>query len=283
MKKKTVFYGAATALITPFKDGEIDYECLERLIEYQISGGIDAIVIGGTTGEAATLTDEERYSLFEFAAEKISGRTRLILGTGTNDTRAALKHTKYAERVGCDGVLLVTPYYNKGTETGVEKHYLTIAESTVLPTILYNVPSRAGVNLGINLVSRLAEQENIVAIKEASDSADRLVSLAALGDKIDLYAGNDSQIYTTLALGGKGVISVVSNLLPKFTHDICARFANKETDDSLKMQLEILPLIRALFTETNPAPIKHAMSLIGLSGGDSLYTNMVGAYTPSTL
>ena len=268
MNKKTVFYGAATALITPFRDGEIDYEYLERLIEYQISGGIDAIVIGGTTGEAATLTDEERYSLFEFAAEKISGRTRLILGTGTNDTRAALKHTKYAERVGCDGVLLVTPYYNKGTEAGVEKHYLTIAESTVLPTILYNVPSRTGVNLGINLVSRLAEQENIVAIKEASDSADRLVSLAALGDKIDLYAGNDSQIYTTLALGGKGVISVVSNLLPKLTHDICARFANKETDDSLKMQLEILPLIRALFAETNPAPIKHAMSLVGLSGGE---------------
>lgn len=264
MNKKTVFCGVATALVTPFLDDEIDYASLGRLIDTQIDAGIDALVIGGTTGEAATLSDEERYRLYAFSAAKIAGRCKLVLGTGTNDTRAAIKHTKYAEKVGCDGVLLVTPYYNKGTESGVEKHYLKIAESTNLPTILYNVPSRTGVNLGINLVSRLAEHENIVAIKEASDSADRLVSLAALGDKIDLYAGNDSQIYTTLSLGGKGVISVVSNILPAATKKICQSFFDGKLRDALDMQLDLLPLIRTMFIETNPAPIKYAMSLLGL-------------------
>ncbi len=268
MKKKTVFCGVGTALITPFKDGEIDYDCLSSLIENQLTGNADAIVIGGTTGEAATLSDEERYRLFEFAAEKIAGRTRLVLGTGTNDTRAAVRHTKYAERVGCDGVLLVTPYYNKGTELGVEKHYLSIAESADLPIILYNVPSRTGVNLGINLISRLAEHENIVAIKEASDSADRLVNLSAYSDLIDLYAGNDSQIYTVLSLGGKGVISVVSNLMPRYAHKICESFWSGERNESLKMQLKILPLIKSLFAETNPAPIKHAMSLVGMCSAE---------------
>lgn len=268
MKKKTVFRGAATALITPFKNGEIDYECLERLIDEQIAQGIDALVIGGTTGEAATLSDEERYRLFEFSSEKTAGRVKLVLGTGTNDTRAAIRHTKYAERVGCDGVLLVTPYYNKGTEIGVEKHYLSIAETADLPIILYNVPSRTGVNLGINLISRLANHENVVAIKEASDSADRLLELSVLSDSIDLYAGNDSQIYTTLALGGKGVISVVSNLMPKYAHEICESFWSGKSDVALKMQKKILPLIKSLFLETNPAPVKYAMSLLGLCEGE---------------
>ena len=263
MKKKTVFSGVGVALITPFKNGEIDFQTLSELIELQIKGGSDCIVIGGTTGEAATLTDEERYRLFEFSAERISGRAKLVLGTGTNDTRAAIRHTKYAERVGCDGVLLVTPYYNKGTESGVEKHYLSVAESVCLPTILYNVPSRTGVNLGINLLARLAEHQNIVAIKEASDSADRLVELSALG-MLDIYAGNDSQIYTNLSLGGKGVISVVANLLPKYTSDICRLFHSGKRLKSLKLQLEILPFIKLLFAETNPAPIKYAMSLAGL-------------------
>lgn len=268
MKKKTVFRGAATALITPFKNGEIDYECFGGLIDEQISQGIDALVVGGTTGEAATLSDEERYRLFEFSSEKTAGRVKLVLGTGTNDTRAAIRHTKYAERVGCDGVLLVTPYYNKGTEIGVEKHYLSIAETADLPIILYNVPSRTGVNLGINLISRLANHENVVAIKEASDSADRLLELSVLSDSIDLYAGNDSQIYTTLALGGKGVISVVSNLMPRYAHEICNRFWLGESEAALKMQKDILPLIKSLFLETNPAPVKYAMSLLGLCEGE---------------
>lgn len=268
MKKKCVFCGVGTALITPFYEGEIDYEALGRLIEHQISEGVDAIVIGGTTGEAATLSDEERYRLFDFSAERIRGRVKLVFGTGTNDTRAAIRHTKYAEKVGCDGVLLVTPYYNKGTESGIEKHYLNIAESTNLPTILYNVPSRTGVNLGINLLNRLAEHPNIVGIKEAGDSADRLVTLASLIDSLDLYAGNDSQIYTTLSLGGKGVISVMSNLLPRSTREICESYFKGEREASLALQLRLLPFIKSLFAETNPAPIKYAMSARGLCGDE---------------
>lgn len=258
--KKQIFRGAATALITPFLDGEIDYKALGELIEYQIAGGIDALVIGGTTAEAATLSDEERYKLYSFAKGKIAGRTKLILGTGTNDTRVAISHTKFAERLGCDGVLLVTPYYNKGTEPGIENHYLSIAECADLPIILYNVPSRTGVNLGFNLLDRLSNHPNIVALKEASDSVDRLVTLAAFGDRLHLYSGNDSQIYPTLALGGRGVISVMSNLLPKITHELCKCYFDGKQSEALKLQLELLPFIKSLFIETNPTPIKFAMA-----------------------
>lgn len=260
MAKKLIFKGAATALITPFKDGEIDYEALSRLIEFQIAGGIDAFVIGGTTAEAATLSDDERYGLYTFAKEKINGRTKLIFGTGTNDTRVALAHSKFAEQLGCDGVLLVTPYYNKGTEDGIEKHYLKIAESVNLPIILYNVPSRTGVNLGFNLLGRLADHPNIVGLKEASDSIDRLVTLSAFGDELHLYSGNDSQIYPTLALGGKGVISVMSNLLPKTTVKMCKDYFEGNQGEALKLQISLLPFIKSLFLETNPAPIKYAMA-----------------------
>lgn len=260
MTKQLVFKGAATALITPFSEGEIDYKALSELIEFQISGGIDALVIGGTTAEAATLSDEERYKLYTFAKGKIAGRTRLILGTGTNDTRVAVAHTKFAERLGCDGVLLVTPYYNKGTEEGIEKHYLKIAESADLPIILYNVPSRTGVNLGFNLLERLSEHPNIVGLKEASDSVDRLVTLSAFGDRLHLYSGNDSQIYPTLSLGGKGVISVMSNLLPKATVELCKCYFDGRRDEALSLQLRLLPFIKSLFIETNPTPIKFAMA-----------------------
>ena len=264
MKKKLVFKGAATALVTPFIDGEIDYKSLSGLIEMQIAGGIDALVIGGTTAEAATLSDDERHRLFSYARERVDGRTRLIFGTGTNDTRVALRHTKYAEKIGCDGVLLVTPYYNKGTESGIEKHYLNIAESVDLPTILYNVPSRTGVNLGINLLSRLGEHPNIVGIKEASDSVDRLMALSQLGESLYLYSGNDSQIYPTLALGGMGVISVMSNIIPVATVKICRDYFDGAFKSALDLQLKLLPFIRTLFLETNPAPIKYAMSERGL-------------------
>ena len=268
MKKKEIFCGAATALITPFSSGEIDYEALGALIEWQIECGIDALVVGGTTAEAATLSDDERYKLYTFAKGKIAGRTRLILGTGTNDTRVAIAHTKFAKRLGCDGVLLVTPYYNKGTESGIEKHYLKIAESTDLPIILYNVPSRTGVNLGLNLLERLANHENIVALKEASDSVDRLVSLSAMADILTLYSGNDSQIYPTLALGGRGVISVVSNILPRATVKLCRDYFEGNFNASLNMQLRLLPFIRSLFAETNPAPIKFVMSEVGLCSSE---------------
>ena len=263
MNKNEIFCGAATALITPFCDGEIDYISLGKIIEWQISCGIDALVVGGTTAEAATLSDEERYKLYTFAKGKIGGRTKLILGTGTNDTRVAIAHTKFAKRLGCDGVLLVTPYYNKGTETGIEKHYLSIAECTDLPIILYNVPSRTGVNLGINLLDRLSDHPNIVALKEASDSTDRLVNLAKLTDKLTLYAGNDSQIFPTLALGGRGVISVMSNILPRATVKLCHDCLEGRQQEALDMQIELLPLIKSLFIETNPTPIKYAMSRMG--------------------
>ena len=263
MNKNEIFCGAATALITPFCDGEIDYISLGKIIEWQISCGIDALVVGGTTAEAATLSDEERYKLYTFAKGKIGGRTKLILGTGTNDTRVAIAHTKFAKRLGCDGVLLVTPYYNKGTETGIEKHYLSIAECTDLPIILYNVPSRTGVNLGINLLDRLSDHPNIVALKEASDSTDRLVNLAKLTDKLTLYAGNDSQIFPTLALGGRGVISVMSNILPRATVKLCHDCLEGRQREALDMQIELLPLIKSLFIETNPTPIKYAMSRMG--------------------
>ena len=264
MVKKEIFRGTATAMITPFHEGEIDYDCLGRLIDIQISAGIDALVIGGTTAEAATLTDEERYRLFEFSAERIDGKTKLIFGTGTNDTRVAINHSKYAEKVGCDGLLLVTPYYNKGTEGGIEKHYLSIAESVNLPTLLYNVPSRTGVNLGFNLIARLSEHPNIVGIKEASDSTDRLVTLASMSDKIALYSGNDSQVFPTLALGGLGVISVISNLLPRETKEMTDAYFNGDLARAREVQFKLLPLIQAMFMETNPSPIKYAMSLRGL-------------------
>ncbi len=262
--KKTVFRGVGTALITPFKNGEIDFGCLLDLIEMQINGGVSAIIIGGTTGEAATLSDRERYALFEFSAERCLGRVKLIFGTGTNDTSAAIRHTKKAKEIGCDGVLLVTPYYNKGTEEGVFRHYMSIIEATELPAILYNVPGRTGVNLGYNLLGRLADCERVVGIKEASDSAERLVTLSAFGNALPFYAGNDSQIYTSLALGGEGAISVVSNILPKESAEIVRLFDSGEREKSLAMQQRLLPFINSLFLETNPAPIKYIMAKAGM-------------------
>ena len=262
--KKTVFKGVGTALITPFLNGEIDYDTLANLIEMQIAGGVSALIIGGTTGEAATLTDYERYSLYSFCREKCAGRIKLIFGTGTNDTRAAVAHTKQASEIGCDGVLLVTPYYNKGTEEGVFHHYMTLLEATELPAILYNVPSRTGVNLGIGLLSRLAEHENTAGIKEAGDSSDRLVALSCFGEALPLYAGNDTQIYTVLSLGGAGVISVVSNILPKETSEITRLYYEGKKEKSLSLQQAMLPFINTLFLETNPSPIKYIMSKAGL-------------------
>lgn len=268
MKKRSIFEGAATALITPFKNGEIDYTALKRLIEWQIECGIDALVIGGTTAEAATLTDKERYSLFEFAHEHIGGRVKLVFGTGTNDTAAAIRHTRVAGEIGCDGVLVVTPYYNKGTECGIVKHYLQIAEASVAPVLLYNVPGRTGVNLSFTALDALCEHENIVGIKEASDSHDRLVNLRTYGEKLDLYAGNDSAIHTVLALGGKGVISVLSNACPLEVTRLCRLYLEGRYRESLDEQIRALPLIRALFCETNPSPIKYVMKELGYCTGE---------------
>ena len=263
MKKTEIFRGVATALITPFIDGNIDYKALRALIERQILGEVDALVIGGTTAEAATLSDIERYELFKRCKDMINGRCKLILGTGTNDTRVAVKHTEFASYLGCDGVLVVTPYYNKGTSEGIIRHYERIAEASDVPVLLYNVPSRTGVNLPLDTLRRLSENEKIVGIKEATDSTDRLMAISMI-DGLSLYSGNDSQIYPTLALGGLGVISVVSNLYPKETAEICKQYFSNNRDNSLLLQQKMLPVINALFLETNPAPIKYAMAKRGL-------------------
>lgn len=262
--KKHIFEGVGTALITPFSGGDIDYTALGRLIDFQIEAGISALIIGGTTGEAATLSDGERYELYRFAKERVGGRCALVFGTGTNDTRVAIRHTEFAEKLGCDGALLVTPYYNKGTERGVLCHYRKIAESTSLPLMLYNVPSRTGVNMSMHTLESLSEVENIVAIKEASDSADRLVEIGAMGEKLRLFAGNDSQLFTVLSLGGGGVVSVLSNLAPREMMEIYQRFKAGDIKGARERQMRLLPLIRAMFIETNPAPIKHAMASLGL-------------------
>ena len=262
--KKRVFEGVGTALVTPFLNGEIDFSALGRLIDMQIEAGVGGLIIGGTTGEAATLSDRERYELFSFAKERIGGRCPMVLGTGTNDTAVAVKHTEFAEELGCDGVLVVTPYYNKGTERGLIYHYQKIAASTRLPIILYNVPGRTGVNMSQRTLECLAEVENIVGIKEAGDSADRLVALGAMGERLQLYAGNDSQFYTVLALGGAGVISVVSNIMPKEMCSLYRAFCEGDLARARGIQMKLLPLIHALFIETNPAPIKHAMSRLAL-------------------
>ena len=275
MKKKLIFQGAATALITPMKEGAIDYPALTNILDSQIEGGVSALVIGGTTGEAATLSDGERYELYTYVKDKVQGRVKIIFGTGTNDTRMAERHTKVAADIGCDATLIVTPYYNKGTHKGVVEHYKRIAAATDTPVILYNVPTRTGVNLTLPQLEELAREENIVGIKEASDSVDRLTELAKFGDELYLYAGNDSQIYATLALGGQGIISVASNIYPRAISDICSLYFLGNATESLKKQLELLDFIKVLFRETNPAPIKYAMSLAGLCSADirlPLYT-----------
>ena len=263
MKKREIFRGVATALITPFKDDKIDYAALEGLIERQIAAGIDALVIGGTTAEAATLSDVERYELFKASRDMVGGRCRVIYGTGTNDTRVAVRHTEFASMLGCDGVLVVTPYYNKGTDEGVVRHYERIAEASDVPVLLYNVPSRTGVNLSIDTLKRLAENERIVGIKEASDSLERYVAISRI-EGLALYSGNDSQIYPVLSLGGLGVISVVSNLYPEETMEICKQYFSNNRDNSLVLQQRLLPVIGALFLETNPAPVKYALAQRGL-------------------
>ena len=264
MSKKLIFQGAACALVTPMKSGEIDYAALEKLIELQIRGGSTALVVAGTTGEAPTLNDEERTELFRFVKEKAAGRVKIILGTGTNDTEEAIRRTKVAGRVGCDGVLVVTPYYNKGTHLGVVEHYQRLAAHAEAPIILYNVPGRTGVNLTVKQLEKLAREENIVGIKEAADSADKLTELAAFGSELYLYAGCDSQIYEVLALGGKGVISVVSNIYPEKISDICRSYFSGRRRRSLSEQIAILPFTKLMFAETNPSPIKYAMSILGL-------------------
>ena len=262
--KKTVFTGAATAIITPFKNGAIDYPAFSRIIDDQIAGGIDAIVVAGTTGEAATLTHEEHCECIKFAVEKVAGRVPVIAGTGSNDTAYGIELSKYACEVGADALLLVTPYYNKATPKGLIKNFIETAEATDKPIILYNVPSRTGCNISLPVYRELAKHERIVAVKEASGNISAIAELIAeCGDSLDIYSGNDDQIVPIMSLGGKGVISVLSNVLPKETHDMTSLCLNGNFKDAAALQLKYLDLINALFCEVNPIPVKTAMAEMG--------------------
>ncbi|MBR2722011.1 MAG: 4-hydroxy-tetrahydrodipicolinate synthase [Clostridia bacterium] len=262
--KKTVFTGAATAIITPFYNNEVDYDAFARLIDWQIAEGIDALVVCGTTGEASTLTDEEHRAVMKFAVERVAGRVPVIAGTGSNDTAYAIELTRYACEIGADAVLLVTPYYNKATQKGLIASFTAVADASTKPVILYNVPSRTGCNILPATAAILAEHPNIVAIKEASGNISQIAELAALTQgKLDIYSGNDDQIVPILSLGGKGVISVLSNPMPRATAEICRRFFAGDVAGSAKLQLELLPLINALFCEVNPIPAKAAMAAMG--------------------
>ena len=268
--KNTVFTGAATAIITPFQNGKVDYDAFARLLEWQIEKGIDALVVCGTTGEASTLTDEEHREVIRFAVEKVAHRVPVIAGTGSNDTDYAIDLTRYAGEVGADAVLLVTPYYNKATQNGLYESFKATADASTVPCILYNVPSRTGCNLLPATVARLSEHPNIVAIKEASGNISQIAELAALvGDKMDIYSGNDDQILPILALGGKGVISVLSNPMPTETAELCRRFFEGDLAGARKLQLDLLPFVNALFSEVNPIPVKAAMAKLGF-GENSL-------------
>ena len=262
--KKTVFEGAATAIITPLNENGIDYENFGRLIDWQIAQGIDAIVVCGTTGEGSTLTDEEHKAAISFCVQRVAGRVPVIAGTGSNDIDYSLSLTKYACEAGADAMLIVSPYYNKATQGGLIASFEKIADTSDKPLILYNVPSRTGCNILPSTVAKLSAHENIVAIKEASGNISQIAEVAALcGENIDIYSGNDDQIVPVLSLGGKGVISVLSNLLPKETSLMCKKFFEGDVKGSLEMQLKYLPLINSLFSEVNPIPVKSAMAKMG--------------------
>ena len=264
MTHEPIFRGAATALVTPLTAQGIDYPRLGRLIDWQIGEGIDALVICGTTGEGSTLTDKEHRDAIAFAVERTAGRVPVIAGTGSNDTAYAIELTRFACEAGADACLVVTPYYNKATQNGLVAMYSAIADASTKPLILYNVPSRTGVGIQPAPYRKLAEHPNIAAIKEANGNISAIVETRALvGDQLDIYSGNDDEIVPILSMGGLGVISVLSNLLPRETSQICHKFFAGDVAGAAKMQCQYLPLIRALFSEVNPIPVKAAMAAMG--------------------
>ena len=264
MTANPIFRGAATALITPLTAEGVDYERFGALIDWQIEQGIDALVIAGTTGEGSTLTDEEHRAVLKYAVERAAGRTPIIAGTGSNDTDYAISLTKFACDIGADAMLVVTPYYNKATQKGLIRMYTAIADASTKPLILYNVPSRTGVGIEPATYAALADHPMIAAIKEANGNISKIMETAALvGDKLDIYSGNDDQVTPILSVGGAGVISVLSNLMPRQTSEMCHRWFDGDIAGSLKMQLDYLPLINALFCEVNPIPVKAAMAAMG--------------------
>lgn len=264
MSKQTVFRGAATALVTPLTPAGVDYDALGRLIDWQIEQGIDALVIAGTTGEGSTLTYDEHQEVIRYSVERAAGRVPIIAGSGSNDTNRAITLSRFSCDAGADALLVVTPYYNKATQNGLIAMYTAIADAVDRPIILYNVPSRTGVNIEPATYAALADHPNIVGIKEANGNISKIVETARLvGDKLAIYSGNDDQVVPILSMGGSGVISVLSNVMPAETAMMCRKYFEGDVAGAAKLQMEYLPLINALFSEVNPIPVKAAMAAMG--------------------
>lgn len=267
MSKKTLFTGVGTALITPFTEDGVNFEALGKIIDFQIENSTDALIICGTTGEAATMPDKEHLSVIEYAVKKTAGRIPVIAGTGSNDTAHCVELSCEAQKVGADGLLISTPYYNKCSQKGLLMHFDKILENVTLPIILYNIPGRTGMQFKLDTLQELAKDDRIVGIKEASGSIEYLTDLVHACPSLDVYSGNDDMVVPLLSLGGKGVISVLSNIAPKETHNLCQMFFDGDVKGSLKLQMEYLDLIHALFCEVNPIPVKTAMNLMGFDAG----------------
>ncbi|WP_040197631.1 4-hydroxy-tetrahydrodipicolinate synthase [Candidatus Soleaferrea massiliensis] len=267
--KKTIFTGAGVAIVTPFnEDMSVNWEELGRLVDFQIENGTDAIISCGTTGEASTLTDDEHIGVIKYTVDRVAGRVPVIAGTGSNDTAYSMWLSKEAEKVGADALLQVTPYYNKTSQAGLIKHFTTLADATDLPVVLYNVPSRTGMDIKPETYLALSEHPNIVAIKEANGNIASVAKTRSLcGDKLDIYSGNDDQIVPLLSLGGKGVISVLSNVMPRETRDICQLYFDGKTKESADLQIRLMDLIGVLFSDVNPIPVKEAVNLMGYKAG----------------
>lgn len=265
---ETIFKGCGTAIVTPFTENGVNFEEFGKLIENQILNKVDAIIVCGTTGEATTMTDSEKKETIKYAINKINKRTKVIIGTGSNNTKSAVEMSKFAEEAGADAVLVVTPFYNKTTQQGLIAHYTEIAKAINIPIIMYNVPSRTGVNILPETCKELSTVKNIVAVKEASGNISQVAKIAALcGNDLDIYSGNDDQIIPILSLGGKGVISVLSNIMPQYTHEMTQKYFEGKQEEATKMQLDVIDLIDELFREVNPIPVKYALNLMGYNFG----------------
>ena len=267
--KNPIFTGSGVAIVTPFTNDGVDYAKLGEIIDFQIANKTDAIVICGTTGEASTMDDKEHLACIEYAIKRVNGAVPVVAGTGSNDTRHGIELSVEAQRLGADALLLVTPYYNKATQNGLVRHFAMHADAVDIPIILYNVPSRTGLSMSVDTVAELAKHPNVNAIKEASGNISYVAQIAAAcGDNLAIYSGNDDMIVPVMSLGGKGVISVVANILPQRTHDMVMKYIDGDTAGSLKLQLDMLELINSLFVEVNPIPVKTAMNLLGFGVGE---------------
>ncbi|APH20454.1 4-hydroxy-tetrahydrodipicolinate synthase [Clostridium botulinum] len=265
----SIFKGSGVAIITPFTEAGVDFDKLSELIEWHIKSKTDAIIVCGTTGEATTMTETEKKETIKFVVDKVNKRIPVIAGTGSNNTASSIAMSKWAESIGVDGLLVITPYYNKTTQKGLVKHFKAVSDAVNAPIIIYNVPGRTGLNIAPSTLKELCKDKNIVAVKEASGNISQIAQIKALcGDKLDIYSGNDDQIIPILALGGIGVISVLANVIPEDVHNMCELYLTGKVNEALKIQLDSLALTNALFIETNPIPVKTAMNLMNMKVGD---------------